>query len=186
MSIQRDVSMKNFATIPVIPSMGLAVATLAIFCPTAGFADPDPVASVRTDTQGTTLTLQHGALRLDAFAPRVIHVQYSATGKFAPQRVPTVIARPAPPKFHVEEAGDSVTLITPDVQARVDRKTGSVTFLNSAGKLILAEEQGGRTLEPIVLAGPTPANAFKSKHESGVHPLDDGPHQPRRYRAAFS
>jgi len=140
-----------------------AAALLALVSPIAAFADANPVASVRTDSHGAVISLQHGALRLDAFAPRVIHIQYSADGKFAPQRVPTVIAAPQPPKFHLDEGADAVTLVSPEVQARVDRKTGSVTFLNSAGKTILAEEQGGRTLTPITLAGPTPASAFQSK-----------------------
>ena len=141
----------------------LAGAVLALIAPVAVFADPNPVTAVRSDARGATISLQRGSLRLDAFAPRVIHIRYSADGRFAPQRVPTVIAAPAPPKFNVREDGNAVILATPSVLARVDRTSGSVVFLTPAGKPILSEAAGGRDLTPVTLAGPMPVSAFRSK-----------------------
>jgi alpha-D-xyloside xylohydrolase len=45
------------------------------------------------------------------------------------------------------------TLSTAKLTARIDLKTGAVTFLDAAGRLILAEKAEGRTLTPAIVQG---------------------------------
>ncbi|BDI33081.1 alpha-xylosidase [Capsulimonas corticalis] len=137
-------------------------------------AEPLPVVSVQKQNNGVTLQLSQGALRLQVCTPRVIHVTYSADGKFPDQRVPAVIAHYTPTPFQMTTTGQSITLSTGQVQAQVDRKSGAVRFLDAKGAPILSEPStGGKSLTPVTLAGPKPVESYKA-HQEFTLPADEG------------
>ena len=85
----------------------------------------------------------------------VIRVQI-ATGP-PPAEPDSLILRqdlPTPP-FHVQQTAQTITVSTPTLRVNIDRKTGTLTFLDAHGKVLLAEKNGGRALPPAV-PGQTP------------------------------
>lgn len=113
----------------------------------------DSVTSYQKLPDGVTVALAHGSLLLQALAPRVIRVRYSADDQFPDQRVPVIISHDDPPTFAVTANNQAITLTTAGLTARVDRATGALRFVDHAGQTILAETPGARTLTPITLDG---------------------------------
>lgn len=114
-----------------------------------------PVAAapaVRDD--GVVIPVAGGLLEIQVVAPDVIRVAFApdsaffarkslAAGERVRQRVP----------FKVERAADEIRIETSRLSVRVSRATGAVAFYDSAGKQILAEAPGGRTLMPAEVMG---------------------------------
>ena len=114
--------------------------------------------SVQKQPDGVILSLGRDKLRLQALAPDVIRVRDSADGTFPAQRVPVLIAKDPLPAFRVSAGAGSVTLATGRLQARVDRKTGTVRFLDASGHPVLDEAPGARSLTPITLPASGPGS----------------------------
>jgi alpha-D-xyloside xylohydrolase len=146
--------------------------TLLLLGSTA-WAAPMPVRAVQKQSNGVTLLMPRGALRLQVCTPRIFHVTYSPTGVFPADRVPVVNAHFAPAAFQFTPSAKSLTLATSLMQAQVDRRTGAVRFLDVSGKAFLSETPSGRNLTPITLDGPTPEAAYKSS-QSFILPKDEG------------
>jgi alpha-D-xyloside xylohydrolase len=136
------------------------------------WAAPMPVRAVQKQSNGVTLAMPQGALRLQVCTPRIFHVTYSPTGVFPADRVPVVNAHFAPMAFQFTPSTQSLTLTTSLMQAQVDRRTGALRFLDASGKAFLSETPSGRTLTPIILDGPTPESAYKSS-QSFILPADE-------------
>jgi alpha-D-xyloside xylohydrolase len=95
-----------------------------------------------------------GWLRLSVCSDDVIRVAYASDRAFF-DRPSLVVERRslAPVAWSVESGPLTATLRTRTVQARVDLSSGAVTFLDAAGRTILAERAGGRTIEAAVVQG---------------------------------
>ena len=126
-------------------------------------AQPDPVVSWQKQADGVTLRLQTGLLRLQVRTPGIVRVTYGPTGTLPTTQSLAVIAKPQAPTWQLKTNAQAVTVLTSQIQAQVSRQTGAVRFLDSAGKPILSEEAGGRTMTPVTLAGPTPEAAYSSR-----------------------
>lgn len=66
------------------------------------------------------------------------------TKKFADNQSLVVVPQESTPKFEVVETDSSVQVVTSQLIADVLLSTGDVKFYDSEGKLILAEDEGGR------------------------------------------
>jgi alpha-D-xyloside xylohydrolase len=72
------------------------------------------------------------------------------------------------PHFVVHETVRAITVDTGSLRAQIDRKSGTLTFLDRNGKVLLAEEQDGRALPPAVPGQPVPV-----LQDSFVSPTDE-------------
>ena len=84
------------------------------------------------------------AVRLQVITDRIIRVISVPDGAFPQEESLMAVAQSGPiPDFKVEESDEAVTVITASIKAAVSLRTGEVVFSDPAGKMILAEKQGG-------------------------------------------
>ncbi len=92
-----------------------------------------------------------GILRLQVWTDHVIRVTYAPGTALPDTKSLCVIAQPAPVKWRFSETPGSFSLATGDLEARVDRQSGAVSFFDAAGKPYLAETPGGRSFAPTTV-----------------------------------
>jgi alpha-D-xyloside xylohydrolase len=132
------------------------------------FAAPIPVASVKKDSDGITLQMKPGAMRLEVYSPRIIRVTYAAQDELPDLTSLAVIAKARRTKWTWRETKDEIILRTDEVQVRVNRMTGAVLFFDKSGKLIVAENpDGGKSLTPNQING---MNTLRSRDEFVLSP----------------
>ena len=136
-------------------------------------AQSGPVISWQKQPDGVTFRLRSGLLKLQVWTPRIVRVTDSPTETLPNTPSLAVIARPQAVPWHLKTNARSVTIVTAFVQSQVDRQTGAVRFLDAAGKPVLTEEAGGRTMTPVTLAGVTPEAAYQSR-QSFLLPPGEG------------
>ena len=112
------------------------------------WAEVTPVTKVQKRSDGVSLTMQSGTMRLQVWSDRVIRVTYAPTAELPANKSLSVIGKPRKSKWKLSEKPEAVTLETPALQARVDRKTGAVGFYDLDDKPILQEAEGGREFAP--------------------------------------
>ena len=103
---------------------------------------------------GLILPLNGGFLRLEVRGENIIRVAYARDRAFFTH--PSIAVLPAAgPKvpWDFTTSSASTTLTTATLRARVDHASGAVTFLDDRNQPILAEQAGGRTLEPAEVMG---------------------------------
>ena len=108
---------------------------------------PLPVVNVSRNARGITLQMNPGVMRLEVFSPRAIRVTYVARDKLPEITSFAVIGKPRPAKWRVSEKAGEIILRTDEIQARVNRATGAVSFFDRSGAPILGENpDGGKSL----------------------------------------
>jgi hypothetical protein len=148
---------------------------LAALLTTALHAAPIPVKSFTKDSDGITLCMKPGVLKLRVCDERIIRVVYTPTESL-PQTKSFVIThewKPVP--FEVTEDANSVALSTGKLRVAMNRGTGAVIFLDSTDRTLLAEAaDGGKTLTPMNV-GPeqtyTVEQAFQSPADESLYGL---------------
>jgi hypothetical protein len=116
------------------------------------FAEPIAVAGVKKDSNGVTLQMNPGAMRLEVYSPRIIRVTYTAQDQLPRSASLAVIAKPERVKWKLSDTKSEIILRTDEIQACVNRATGAVSFFDKDGAPILAENPELRKIQ-------TPANA---------------------------
>lgn len=117
--------------------------------PTAdGTVSAPPVASSRLFKQadGIELTLPAGVIRLKVLSPKAVRV-IAGAGKTLPAVTDYVFVpakSDAPARFDVSENATQVLLQTEAMHVEVEKSTGSIHFLDAAGRILLEEATGGR------------------------------------------
>jgi len=137
------------------------------------------------DADGPTFSIGDRYLKVGVCAPNIIRVAYAGDpGLFTRPTLVTAAKRCVPTAWRVvrEAASSSATLTTPELNVRVDLKTGAVQFRDLANHLILGERPGGRHLVSAAVAGEAgPAfhvqqqwepNPDESLHGLGQHQND--------------
>lgn len=157
-------------------TLTLASALLLASCATRPYEKSDTGVTVNVgnaDSEGARL------VRLQVLGDKLIRVSATPDKKFADNPSLVVVPQEATPKFEVVETDSSVQVITSQLKADVLLATGDVKFYDSEGKLILAEEEGGRRFTPIEVEGKkayTVRQLFQSVNdEEGIYGL--GQHQ---------
>jgi alpha-D-xyloside xylohydrolase len=142
------------------------------------FAASAAVTGVKKDSNGVTLQMNPGVLRLEVYSPRIIRVTYAASNSLPDLASLSVIAKPEKVKWIMTDANGEVIVRTDEIQARVDRATGAVSFTDPAGRVLLQEAAQGRQIEPARVAGAAVtscAQTFKMAPDEGIYGL--GQHQ---------
>ncbi len=150
----------------------------ACFSTTQLFAASVAVSSVKKDSNGVTLQMNPGVLRLEVYSPRIIRVTYAASNSLPDLASLAVIAKPERAKWKLSDSKGELILRTDEIQARVERVTGAVSFLDSADHVLLRETGDGRKFQPATIAGDSVtscAQAFETASDEGIYGL--GQHQ---------
>jgi len=159
---------------PISISLALASMAIALGATAAGYtALPD----------GISVTTPGCNVRLKAVTPKIIRVSATPDKEFAPDASLVTVPAPSVPKFKVTEEGDKVSLATDAVTATIDTTSGAVTFTDSNGRTILAENANGRSFTPITIEGTkgyTVTQSFASPDpDEGIYGL--GQHQANEF-----
>ena len=104
-----------------------------------------PVTSVTKDAAGVTFAMTPGTMRIDVCADKIIRVRYSQqntmpvdnnVGFLVPKTWSAV-------SFTETESASDVSIATAQVQVKVNKTTGALTFLDQSGATVLQETSGG-------------------------------------------
>jgi alpha-D-xyloside xylohydrolase len=127
---------------------------MSVGCLVVSTAAPVAVSSVHKNSDGVTLQMQPGVLRLEVFSPRVIRVTYGLENSLPPAESLAVIGKPEHTHWKLAESADEISLRTDEMEARVNRVSGAVGFFDKNGNALLAEKSdGGKSLTPAHVGG---------------------------------
>ncbi len=103
---------------------------------------------------GLTADVEGGVLRLVVCSERAVRVLFSTRDATAPAPSLAVV-HPCEGfrGFTVRETKAAVSLVTARLEARLDRRSGAVSFHDPGGRIVLAETVGGRSLVPAEVLG---------------------------------
>jgi alpha-D-xyloside xylohydrolase len=104
-------------------------------------------------SDGIVVPVDGGLLSLKVCAEDIVRVAFAKDKGFSNRPSLVVENRPSFRRWVPESTEHDATITTDRLQVRVDLRTGTVAFLDSAGKPILAERAGGRKMEPAVVQG---------------------------------
>ncbi|PYU51239.1 MAG: hypothetical protein DMG48_10345 [Acidobacteria bacterium] len=106
----------------------------------------NPVLSVQRESDGVRLALQNGTLKLQVCSDSIIRVRYSPTASFSSRPEFAVIKDSWPvTKWEMQSSEDAITLSTAQLKIVIARKDSSVTFQDSAGKTLFAQNEVSMT-----------------------------------------
>ncbi|HVS54607.1 MAG TPA: TIM-barrel domain-containing protein [Opitutaceae bacterium] len=118
------------------------------------------VAPMRTTAQieklsdGALVAHDGGWIRLTVESDRIVRVMAAKDRAFFSRASLMLAPRAgAAPTWQLTTSADTATLATARLEARVDLRTGAVTFLDATGATILAERADGRTIAPAEVQG---------------------------------
>jgi alpha-D-xyloside xylohydrolase len=118
----------------------------------AQWTAPNPVLDFQKQADGVTIHLQTGTLRLQLCSPAIIHLIFSPTPAFPEQPNPVILKTAWPPTdWKLDEAPDALMLSTAAIKVAVDRKTGSVTYSDASGHVLLHDDS--KTMTPVTVNG---------------------------------
>lgn len=92
-------------------------------------------------------------VRVEVMGEKLIHVSATPEKDFSKAESLVVVPQEGQTPFTVEERESAVLVKTAQLCASVDKATGEVTFTDAEGKVILAEETGGRSFTPREVEG---------------------------------
>ena len=98
---------------------------------------------VEKQAHGVLVRFDTEALRVEVWSDRVVRVTYAPGSEIPSTHSLSVISTPAAVPFDLKETAANIVLSTAALRASIDKKTGLVSFRDSAGGTIL-EETGPR------------------------------------------
>ncbi len=109
-------------------------------------------------TRGAVVKIEvaGGFLQLTPYSENIIRVRYAPTPEFSAMQSLMVVSEPSPlVDTEVSETADALTVSTAILSIRIDKRTGALTYLDSAGQLLTKEpDRGGKTLVPVDVVKP--------------------------------
>ncbi len=87
-------------------------------------------------------------VRLQVVNDNIIRVQATSEAQLPQKQSLIVVPQTSKPKFTVTD-GDVLSVKATGVEARVDKRTGSITFFDANGRQLLKEADNGKTFKPF-------------------------------------
>ena len=114
-----------------------------------------PVArKIDRQPDGLTLHLDAGDLRIQLLSDSIVRVAFARSADFFSRASLDVLPNPSLTSgWKLAERPASFVLTTAKLHVIVDRTSGAVSFTDAAGRPILSEAAGSRTLEPASVQG---------------------------------
>ncbi len=129
-------------------------ALLAAFLAIPALALASDAPRLDRQADGMVVHIASGDLRIQVVSESVIRVAVAASAEgFTRASIMRVADQTPPAQFKITESPQVITLATAKVHVLVDRQTGAVSFADTAGKPILSEAPGSRTIEPATVQG---------------------------------
>ena len=121
-------------------------------CALAQWTAPNPVLDFQKQPDGVLIHQKTGTLRFQVCSPAIIHLIYSPTADFPANPNPVIIKTSWPTTdWKLEDSAEAVALTTSAVKVAVDRKTGSITYSDNAGHVLLHDDS--KTMTPVTVNG---------------------------------
>ena len=117
-------------------------------------------------------------VRVEVMGEKLMRVSATPEKHFSQAKSLIIVPQTDKTPFTVEEAEESVQVKTSALCATVSKVTGEVTFADAEGRIVLAEDAGGRTFTPITVEGTdayTVRQVFRSTADEAFYGL--GQHQ---------
>ena len=133
-----------------LPALVLAAAA----APTIGWARPMLPPAAPSGAPSPTFSVPGGRLRIDVCADDIVRVAFAKDDALFAR--PSLMAAPkrcTSPTWKLTKTDKAATLATAKLRVTVDLTTGAVAFADAAGRRILAERAGGRSLTPATVMG---------------------------------
>ncbi len=92
-------------------------------------------------------------VRVQVLGDKLMRVSATPDKQFADKQSLVVVPQAATPEFDVNERDNQVIVSTSQIEARIDKQSGDVQFYDAQGNLILAEDPGSRSFQPISVEG---------------------------------
>ena len=104
---------------------------------------------------GLLVETKSGALRLKPMADDMVRVTFTAEDDFSDRESLVVIKPPDQDvAWTLEEGEDSIRLVMDEIIVEVDRGSGALSFIDSSGKIIVAEpDRNNRKVVPVQISG---------------------------------
>ncbi len=133
-----------------IHSLRGSAAALLLLLPVAPAIGQEP----SRVADGIVFTTAAGLLKVQVLSETAVRIAFAKDAGFFTRPVLDVVPQATPfQDWKLNSTADAITLRTARLQVVVDRRTGAVRFVDSAGKTIASEEPGGRVLEPAEVQG---------------------------------
>ena len=119
---------------------------------------------------GIILPVRDGFLRIQFRGENVVRVAFAKDRSFFARKSLTVLLPPTPyTGWTLSHDAHSVALATGKITVRVERTSGAMSFLDSAGKRIAAEKPEGRAITPAEVMG---EQTFHVQQQWEAHPAE--------------
>jgi alpha-D-xyloside xylohydrolase len=129
-------------------------------------------ASPEESSDGLVLDVGGGRLMVAFCAEDVVRVAFARERSFFDRRSLAAGGRRCEPvSARRTDAAGQATLATARMRVQVDLATGAVSFLDAAGRPVLAEKPGGRALEPAEVQGERTFHARQEWRENADESL---------------
>lgn len=153
-----------------------AVAAITALYATQLSASPVPVESFHKDSDGVTLAMSPGKMKLTVCSDSLVRVMYSPTATL-PTGQDFVVTNHAwrSTSFKVTDGSGELSVTTRKLKVAVSKATGAVTFFDASGKRLLAEPaDGGKTMTAVTVnreAAYQPEQRFTSPADEVLYGL---------------
>ena len=132
----------------------------------------------RQTIDGAQVTVDGSTLRIQFWSPEVVRVTYAPGPDLPAQKSLAVIPTPQHVRLTQQQSSQAFTIASQTIKVKVDRQTDTITFMDSAGKVLLQEAPQSRKIEPATVAGVSVTSATQSFNlapDEGIYGL--GQHQ---------
>ena len=136
------------------------------------------VSGYKAQADGALVTVDGGTLRIQFWSPEIVRVTYAPSAELPELKSLSVIGAPELVRLARKEDKEAFTLASQKIKVSIDRQTGAVTLLDTAGHVLLEEAAKGRQVEAATVAGAAVTSAgqsFDLAPDEGIYGL--GQHQ---------
>lgn len=141
------------------------------------------VTGAEKNTDGISVHCGTALLQLQPWSDRIVRVHFAPTGQLSVPVVSAVIGKPDAIAFDVIDQPEYVGLKTKAIEARVNRATGAVSFVDASnGRVFLSEAASGRSTSETKVGDQTihgPAQVFVRQPDEAIIGL--GQHQDGQF-----
>jgi alpha-D-xyloside xylohydrolase len=110
------------------------------------------VQNVSQSNDRVVITLPNGILSIIPVSTKAVRIQFS-NGKIKEEHELILTSSLPIPKFKLTETTTNLDIITDGIKVSLDKKTGSLSFLDKSGNTFLKEKVGSRRLTPDSIQG---------------------------------
>src|SRR5277367_6466513 len=134
-------------------SSAIALFSAVVVLPACAQWNPlNPVTAAKEESDGVTLSMQSGLLRVRVCSAAIIRVTYAA-GTSLPDTPQYAITKNSWPRaaFTTQFTDNEIVLATPQLKVHITRKNGAILFADLAGNKLFQDDD--RSLTPVEVNG---------------------------------